>query len=96
MRYLRGETGVALSTALSSDAIRTDGSDIKQYLDAMGLRLDIDGNGVKDAATDGLLILRYLLGFRGAALINDAIATSPPATRTSATDVANHLATLAP
>jgi hypothetical protein len=62
----------------------------------MGLRLDIDGNGVKDAATDGLLILRYLLGFRGAALINDAIATSPPATRTSATDIANHLATLVP
>lgn len=96
LRYLRGETGVALSTALASDAVRTDGDDIKQYLDAMGLRLDIDGNGVKDAATDGLLILRYLLGFRGAALIADAIATSPPATRTSATDIANHLATLAP
>lgn len=96
LRYLRGETGLALSTALASDAIRTDGNDIKQYLDAMGLRLDIDGNGVKDAATDGLLILRYLLGFRGAALINDAIATSPPATRTTATDIANHLATLAP
>ena len=96
LRYLRGETGVGLSSALASDAVRTDGNDIKQYLDAMGLRLDIDGNGVKDAATDGLLILRYLLGFRGAALINDAIATSPPATRTSATDIANHLATLVP
>ena len=96
LRYLRGETGVALSSTLASDAIRTDGDNIKQYLDAMGLRLDIDGNGVKDAATDGLLILRYLLGFRGAALINDAIATSPPATRTSATDIANHLATLVP
>ncbi|HPG60678.1 MAG TPA: hypothetical protein PK586_01625 [Casimicrobium sp.] len=96
LRYLRGETGVALSSTLASGAIRTDGNDIKQYLDAMGLRLDIDGNGVKDAATDGLLILRHLLGFRGAALINDAIATSPPATRTTATDIANHLATLAP
>ena len=96
LRYLRGETGVALSSELASDAIRVNGDDIKQYLDAMGLRLDIDGNGVKDAATDGLLIVRYLLGFRGSALINNAIATSPPATRTSATDIANHLATLAP
>ena len=31
--------------------------------------LDVDGNGVIDAARDGDLILRYLMGFRGAGLI---------------------------
>jgi plastocyanin len=38
---------------------------------------DIDGNGEVTAATDGLLILRYLLGFRGDALIANAIGTCP-------------------
>ncbi len=31
--------------------------------------LDIDGNTLIDTASDGVLLLRYLLGFRGAALI---------------------------
>ena len=34
---------------------------------------DIDGNGQIDAATDGLLVLRYLLGMRGATLVNGAL-----------------------
>jgi hypothetical protein len=40
-----------------------------------GPALDIDGNGELDAATDGLLISRWLLGFRGNALIASAVAT---------------------
>ncbi len=39
--------------------------------------LDIDGNGVLDAASDGLLLLRALLGFRGGALIAGALGTPP-------------------
>ena len=38
--------------------------------------LDIDGSSTStkyDAATDGLLLLRYLLGLRGSALINGAL-----------------------
>ena len=35
--------------------------------------LDVDGNGQFDALTDGLLILRYLFGFRGDVLINNAV-----------------------
>jgi hypothetical protein len=37
------------------------------------LKYDIDGNGRVDAATDGLIILRALLGFKGDALILNAI-----------------------
>ena len=36
--------------------------------------LDIDGNGgAPDAATDGMLVLRYLLGFRGTGLTSGAV-----------------------
>jgi hypothetical protein len=34
---------------------------------------DIDGNGVTDALTDGLLMLRYFFGFRGATLVGGAV-----------------------
>jgi plastocyanin len=39
--------------------------------------LDIDGNGTVDAATDGLLVLRYLLGMRGGTLITGALGNNP-------------------
>ena len=38
---------------------------------------DIDGNGQVDVATDGLLVLRYLLGMRGATLVNGALGLCP-------------------
>ncbi|MEO8132496.1 MAG: RHS repeat-associated core domain-containing protein, partial [Betaproteobacteria bacterium] len=44
--------------------------------------LDIDGNGQADALTDGLMIIRYLFGLRGASLIGGAV--GPGATRTTA------------
>lgn len=36
--------------------------------------LDIDGNGVGDALSDGLLIIRGMFGFTGDLLINDSVA----------------------
>jgi chitinase len=35
--------------------------------------LDVDGNGVADALTDGIVIIRHLFGFTGDALINGAV-----------------------
>jgi hypothetical protein len=43
---------------------------------------DVDGNGAIDPLTDGLLVLRYLFGFRGAALIVGVVA--PDCTRCTA------------
>ena len=40
---------------------------------------DVDGNGLVEPLTDGLLTLRYLFGFRGATLVNGAVA--PDCTR---------------
>ena len=35
--------------------------------------LDVDGNGVADALTDGIVIIRHLFGFTGDALINGVV-----------------------
>lgn len=51
--------------------------------------LDIDGNGVVEATTDGLLVLRYLLGLRGSALTIGAIGTCPG--RADPVEIKNYL-----
>jgi glucose/arabinose dehydrogenase len=57
--------------------------------------LDVDNNGAIDAATDGVLLMRYLLGFRNANLIaGNAVGAN--AERNTATAIADYLtATLA-
>ncbi len=47
--------------------------------------LDIDGDGNAQALTDGLLLIRYLFGFTGNALVADAIGDG--AARTNAEDI---------
>ncbi len=54
------------------------------------LTLDVDGNGEADALTDGVLIMRYLLGFRGNELLKDVVASE--ATRETATAIEGYLA----
>jgi large repetitive protein len=95
LRYMLGLTGSALTAgALGPTANRSDPGDISTYLTAIRSRLDVDGNTVVDVATDGLLILRYMLGFRGDALIAGAIGSTP--TRSSAQDIEAWLANLMP
>jgi len=49
--------------------------------------LDVDGNGMADALTDGIMMMRYLFGFRGNAVIDEAL--GPDATRTTAAATCN-------
>ena len=56
--------------------------------------LDIDGNGIPDALTDGLLIVRYLFGLRGNALITGAVA--PLAPRSTFEAIQAYIQTLLP
>ncbi len=51
---------------------------------------DIDGNGIVDPNTDGVLLTRYLLGLRGNALIADAVGANPA--RSTAVDIQNFIA----
>jgi hypothetical protein len=55
--------------------------------------LDVDGNGgAPGPLTDGLLILRYLFGFRGATLVTGAVGGG--CTRCTATPIESYLAAL--
>jgi hypothetical protein len=89
LRWMLGMSGsAATSGALGATPRRTDATEIKNYLNAQ--RLDIDGDSSVDAATDGVLLLRALLGLSGNAVINNAV--SPCATRTNWTDIRAYLA----
>lgn len=55
-----------------------------------GCRLDVDGDGELRSETDGLMIQRYLMGYRGSALIAN-IASPPAAARKTASTIQKHL-----
>jgi hypothetical protein len=56
-------------------------------------KVDIDGNGSFAALTDGLLVLRFLFGFTGAALVTGAVDVAG-CTRCDATAIQAYLQTL--
>jgi DNA-binding beta-propeller fold protein YncE len=86
LRHLFGLSGTNLTAgATASTAARAAPAAVKSYLDEVTGALDIDNDGKADALTDGLLILRYLHGLRGAALTVGAVA--PGATRNTAATI---------
>jgi subtilisin family serine protease len=94
-RYLFGVTGNALTdNALAATATITDPVAVKAKLDAIRPALDVDGDGQYKATTDGLLILRYLLGLRGSALIAGAVVAGAP--RSTAPDIEAYVKLLLP
>ena len=73
LRFLFGFNGEALTReAVASDCSRCSAEEIAAFL--KDLTLDVDDNGVVDALTDGILVLRFLFGFAGESLIKDAVA----------------------
>ena len=89
LRYMFGFRGDTLiNGAVAADATRNSNTDIETMVNAGNF--DIDGNNRTDALTDGLLILRYLFGFRGDTLINGAVASD--ATRTTSTAIEARMA----
>jgi Pro-kumamolisin, activation domain/Bacterial Ig-like domain (group 1) len=95
VRWLSGRTGSALvNRAIGQGAERAIAADVVAYLTALRPVLDIDGNGQFDALTDGLLIIRYLTGFRGDELVEGALGAG--ATRSSSADVEAYIQSLLP
>ncbi len=90
--YGHDQRGVPRPTDLAGviHATGGDGSDIGAFEEGV---LDVDGNGKIDALTDGLLLVRYLTGARGAALATGALGASPA--RTS-TQIDNYIQALVP
>ncbi|MEO7252673.1 MAG: DUF1566 domain-containing protein, partial [Casimicrobium sp.] len=72
LRHLLGISGASLVGGINSfpaSATRTSPQDLKTYMQSLGF--DIDGSGGTPAAlsgTDGMIILRAMLGFTGAAV----------------------------
>lgn len=96
LRYLFGfRGGTLVNGAIGTGASITAPADIEFALSAATTdMLDVDGNGQADALTDGLVILRYLFGFRGDTLVNGTVGVG--ATRVSATDIETYLVSIVP
>lgn len=75
LRHMFGVSGISLVfDATAPDALYVTSEDIEARIRALDMQLDIDQNGQVDALTDGLLILRYLLGMRGTNLVRGVVA----------------------
>ncbi|MDD5055196.1 MAG: DUF4215 domain-containing protein [Candidatus Peribacteraceae bacterium] len=71
-RYFSGIRGTALiDGAIGNGATRTNAVEIEGQLSQNAQSLDIDGNGQTTGSEDGVLILRYLFGFTGEALVGE-------------------------
>ena len=94
LRYTFGIQTLDMTTdAISADATLSP----TQIVDNMQRTLsvaDIDGNGTTDALTDGLLLLRYMFGLNGDALVDSAV--SSEATRTSAEAIEEYISLYMP
>ena len=78
-RMLGLSNGALVSNAYNPLGLRTAALDIANAIDPMisSNTLDVDGNGAVGANTDGLLLLRALLGFGGTSVPLDALGTLP-------------------
>jgi hypothetical protein len=95
LRFLLGFIGPELiEGAVGVGAIRDTAPEIEQYLARAGAALDADANDALDELSDGILAVRYLFGFRGATLIDDAL--GPGAQRTDAGAIESFLDRLMP
>ena len=75
LRHMFGLSDATLvAGALGPNALHDTPAAVAGFLDSTGLALDIDLDGKVDALTDGLLILRYLSGMRGTALVEGVVA----------------------
>jgi Bacterial Ig-like domain (group 3)/Galactose oxidase, central domain len=81
-------------SVLGSNPQRTASDEIEDRLNSMTPLLDVDQNGRADAMTDGVVILRFLLGFRNDALTQNAIGVG--ARRTDPTEISTHLQSMMP
>ena len=85
LRHGFGIDGTNLTDGtLALDAPLTDSESIASYINIRSQQFDLDGNGLNDALTDGLLLLRYFFGLSGNSLTQEAL--GPGATRNNYAD----------
>jgi len=74
LRYLFGFRGNDLANHAAADCQRCTSQAIATHLQRQRAALDIDDNGRTNALSDGLLVMRYLLDYRGSDLTDQAVA----------------------
>ena len=90
VRALFGMTGTAVTNgALGASPARSTWAQIQPVINLSAL--DVDGNTVTDALTDGLLVMRAMLGLTGTAVTTSAL--GPGATRTTWAAIRSYLNT---
>lgn len=95
LRYLFGFKGETLiHGAVSNECTRCTAEEIEDYLDPLRPQLDIDADGEVRPLTDGLVILRYMFGFSGDALIFGVV--SPDCGRCTAPEIESYIQGLYP
>ena len=95
LRYAFGLTGDALvASAISESSPLTPEQVEANVATSITSFADIDDSGNVDALTDGLLLLRYLFGLSGDALIASAVAEN--ANRANAVDIEAYILNLYP
>jgi hypothetical protein len=72
LRYLLGFCGSALTNAATDATATRNDAQIAAHLHNIYSRLDVDGDGKIWATTDGVMIVRRMLGFSGNALTANA------------------------
>ena len=89
LRYTFGLRGETLTrNVIAADSTLTSSQVESEVVNAMVIA-DIDGNDDVDALTDGLLLLRYLFGLEGQALVQNV--TAYGSQRTSADDIQGYI-----
>lgn len=95
MGYLYGFRNYPLvDNAIGPYAVRTKAEQIEPILENMYELFDIDGNGAVNALADGLLLVRYLFGFRDYELIYNL--NVPDCTRCNSADIVEYIRQIKP
>ncbi len=94
LRYTFGLRGNSLVQGAISENSTLSSAQVQSMIESSLGIADIDGDEQVDALTDGLILLRYLFGLRGDALIVGAI--SVDASRSSSGDITNYLISFMP
>jgi len=68
LRYLLGYRDTALITGAIGPGARRNATQIAQHIADTLTRFDVDGDGQTLAMTDGVMILRRMLGITGSAI----------------------------
>jgi hypothetical protein len=77
-RYIAGRRGGSLTTAMKEGSASNATIERSIGVQYAARHLDIDGNGMIDTATDGLMLVRAMLGFNADAIVNGALGAAPP------------------